>query len=357
MIPRSLAWCAAAALTLGLAGAAGAGPEESGLVHWDPGHGVTVPRYGLWFAGDFTIDADVLEDEPNTIELDDVSLLARWDATDRLSFFTEVRLEDVVAFVDGEGATSGDWDLTVERLYAEALLTPTLTLRAGEFYTPYGLWNVVRRAPLTWTSDRPSITEDVFPQHATGLSLLYQTTWQGWSVDATGYGPAQDVLSARRRDDDELREDGLMFGGRVAVGHTIGPAFAALGLNALGYRPEDRSGWTTVTGADLDVTLGGHLVTGEFTFRISPSGRLTKQGLYLQDVIPLEPYVPVLRNLYGVLRFEQLQPGRGPGAVGGLVGLFWRPAPWLVLRGDYFWASRELDDFEPGFRSAISIMF
>jgi hypothetical protein len=58
-----------------------------------------------------------------------------------------------------------------------------------------------------------------------------------------------------------------------------------------------------------------------------------------------------------VLRFEQLQPGRGPGAVGGLVGLFWRPAPWLVLRGDYFWASRELDDFEPGFRSAISIMF
>ena len=95
-----------------------------------------------------------------------------------------------------ESIARGDAVGWFERLYAEALLTPTLSLRLGEFYTPYGLWNVVRRAPLTWTSDRPSITEDVFPQHATGVSLLYQTTWQGWSVDATEFA-ARRVKDAR----------------------------------------------------------------------------------------------------------------------------------------------------------------
>lgn len=344
------------ALLLGLSTSSPARPVESDGIRWDPGHGITFP-HGLWLAGDLTFDGDLLEHEPASAELNDVSLLARWEPIDRLSFFGELRLDDVFEFVNGEGANSGTYDLTVERLYAEALLTPTVTLRVGEVYTPFGLWNVVRRAPLTWTVERPAITESVFPQHATGLSLLYQATWQGWSVDATTYGPAQDELSFRRRDDDELQEDGLMFGGRVAAGHALGPAFMALGLNALGFRPAGWSEWATVTGADLDVTLADHHVTGEFTFRISPSGRLTRQGLYLQDVIPLTPFVPVVRELYGVLRFEQVQPGHGPSGVGGLVGLWWRPIPMLVLRANYFFTNRTLDHFEPGFRSAVSIMF
>jgi hypothetical protein len=357
MIPRSLGpWCAGAALVLGLSTASPAGPVESDGIRWNPGHGLTAPR-GLWLAGDLTVDGDLLEHEPASAELADVSLLARWEASDRLSFFGELRLDDVVEFVNGEGANSGDWNLTLERLYVEALLTPTLTLRLGEVYTPFGLWNVVRRAPLTWTVERPAITESVFPQHATGLSLLYQATWQGWSVDATTYGPAQDKLSSRGPDEDELPEDGLMFGGRVAAGHAVGPAFMAVGLNALGFHPAGWPGWSTVTGADLDLTLAAHHVTGEFIFRISPNGRLTRQGLYLQDVIPLTPIVPVVRDLYGVLRFEQVQQGHGPTGVGGLVGLWWRPIPLLVLRADYFFTNRTLNHFEPGFRSAVSIMF
>ena len=96
-------------------------------------------------------------------------------------------------------------------------------------------------------------------------------------------------------------------------------------------------------------------------FESSASDRLARfiaqQGLTGKDVIPLTPFVPRLHELYGVLRFEQLQHGHGPTAVGGLVGVFWRPMPWLVLRADYFVADRTLDDFEPGFRSAVSFMF
>jgi hypothetical protein len=343
-------------MLLACSASSAAGWIPSDAIRWDPGNGVTAP-HGVWVAGDLTIGTDVLEHEPVSTELKDVDLLARWDASDRLSFFGELRLDDVMEIVNGEGANFGEWNLTAERLYAEALLTPALTLRAGEIYTPFGLWNVVRRAPLTWTVERPAITESVFPQHATGLSLLYQATWHGWSVDATAYGPAQDTLSSRGPDPDELPERGLMFGGRAAAGHTIGLAFLSLGLNALGFHPSGWSGWATCTGADLDFTLAQHHVTGEFTFRISPDGRLTRQGLYLQDVIPLAPIGSFARDLYGVLRFEQVQQGHGATGVGELVGLWWRPIPPVVLRTDYFFTNRTLNHFEPGFHVAVSFMF
>jgi hypothetical protein len=38
----------------------------------------------------------------------------------------------------------------------------------------------------------------VFPRRATGLDLLYQTTWRGWTFDATMYGPAEDQLAPLR---------------------------------------------------------------------------------------------------------------------------------------------------------------
>lgn len=353
--PSSLSRLLAVALAIGLASGGSVRGEDS-AIGWDPGHGARLPG-GLWLAGDVTADGEVLEGEPASVELDDLSLLARWEPTSRFAFFGEMRLEDLVTLTEGAGVETGTGDVAVERLYAEILLSPTLTLRVGKIYTPFGLWNEVRRAPLTWTVERPAITENVFPQHATGLDLLYQTTWRGWSFDANTYGPAQDELRFRRTDEDDLDENGLMFGGRVAAGHALGPAFAALGLNAAGFRPHDGTDWWTVTGLDLDVAVGGHQLTGELTFRIPPNGRRTLQGLYLQDVIPLEPLLPCAREFYGVLRFEQMQPTRGPSAVGGVVGLFWRPIPPLVLRANYLFANRTVREFEPGFQFGVSLLF
>jgi hypothetical protein len=344
-----------ALLLSGLTAAAGAASLASPIGRYSAGEGITLP-WGLWLAGDLTVGGEVPEHGPAAAEIDDVRLLARWEPTPRLSLFTELRLEDTLEIVEAEGVNTGDVEFLAERLYAEVLLTPTVTLRLGKVFTPFGLWNVIDRAPFTWTIEEPAIVEDVFPTRATGLTLLHRTTWHGWTLDATAYGPAQDAFRFQRSEGVGDAE-GWLAGGRVAAGRAIGGAFASLGLNGAGFRDFERGPWNTATGLDLDLSAAGHELTGELTFSIPGGGGRTVYGLYLQDAVPLEPLGPLARNLYAVLRFEHLQPARGGSAVGGLGGVFWRPHPRLVLRADYLFGNRNIDNFEPGFHGSISLLF
>lgn len=316
--------------------------DPSGVGLWLPGN--------LWLSGDFTLALDVPETQPTSFEIDDVSLLARWEPHSRLAFFGELRLEDLLEVDEEQGVQTSGGEVEIERLYAEVLITPQLTLRVGKVFTPFGLWNVISRGPLTWTVEEPAVTENVFPQRATGLTLLYQKTWRGWSFDATAYGPAQNQIQFRDAEDEGL-DSGLLFGGRMAAGRDLGSAFAALGVNAAGFRPHDRSTWTTATGLDLEVGVGGHEITGELTYRVPAAGGRTEHGLYLQDAIP------IVRPLYGVLRFEYFRPRQGPGASAQLVGLFWRPVPNLVLKADYIFGTRALENLETGFQASLSLLF
>lgn len=314
----------------------------------DPsGEGFVVPGTGLWFGGDMTVSGAVKEDEPAVIELDDLSLLVRYEPSPRLGFFTELRLDETIALVEGVGVERGSADISIERLYMDVLLGPHLTLRGGKFYTPFGLWNVIRRAPLTWTVEEPAVAEATFPRRATGLSLVYQTTWHGWSFDATGYGPAQDELALR-----QTTESGLMAGGRTAVGRSLGPVYAAVGLNGLGFEDHGTGRWADAYGADLDLTFRGHLLTGEFDYtHLRGPGVSREFGSYLQDAIP------ITSTLWGVLRVEHFQPRRGPSGVAGQTGLFWRPVPYLIIKTDYLFGDRIEDVMEPGFHASVALFF
>jgi hypothetical protein len=315
----------------------------------EAGGGYVVPGTRLWLGGDVTVAGGVPEDGPAFLELDDVSLLARYDLAPRLGFFTELRLENTIELLEGIGVERGSADISIERLYAEALLTPRLTIRGGKFYTPFGLWNVIHRAPLTWTVDAPEIVEETFPIRATGLSLAYQTTWRGWSVDATAYGPAQDKLALRQTPDSE---SGLMAGGRTAIGRVLGPAWGALGVSAMGFEDDATQRWAQGYGTDVELTLFGHHVMGEFDYIDLHPRRVGRElGFYLQDAIP------ITQTLYGVLRAEYLElRDEGPGT-GGLVGLFWQPRPHLILKADYQFGDRVGDTLEPGFIASVTLFF
>jgi hypothetical protein len=278
--------------------------------------------------------------------LDEVDLLLRYEPMPRLSFFSETRLDNTVIFEESRGVETGSGDLSIERLYADILLTPQLTLRAGKLLTPFGLWNVIRRAPLSWTVERPPVTEKTFPEHTTGLSLTYQTTWHGWSFDATGYGPAQDQLSFRQSD-----EGDLLFGGRVATGHSVGPAFVTVGLDEAGFDDTESDRWADTWGTDVEVDVAGHQITGEFAYSLLRGDVSREVGGYVQDAIPM------LSNLYGILRFDYFQPRRGPGDVGGLIGVFWRPYQPLIVKLNYQFANRQTDNLNPGLLMSVSLFF
>lgn len=317
--------------------------DASGLGLFLPGN--------LWISGDVTLAVDVPETEPASAEVDDLSLLARWEPLGRLAFFGELRVEDPFEVVEGEGIVHEGREVLLERLYAEVIVSPAVSLRIGKVFTPFGLWNVVTRAPLTWTLEEPAVVENVFPQRATGLSLLFRKSWRAWSFDATVYGPAQNEIQFRSTDDEGL-DAGLLFGGRVVASRSFGEAYAAVGLNAAGFRSHDGSRpWATATGIDLELSVAGHELTGELTYRVPTTGGRTEHGLYLQDAIPL------IGPLHGVLRFEYFRPRRGPAAVGQLVGLFYRPLPNLILKADYLFATRRLENLEPGFRASVSVLF
>jgi hypothetical protein len=350
------AWVVASMLlALCLAASAGAESSADAIPGGSLGNGIELP-HRLWIAGDVTFHGQVPEELPSRVEIDDLSLLARWEATERLTLFGELRMEDFFEAEAGRGALlPSQWQFVFERLYAEALVTPALSVRLGTIYTPFGLWNVVRRSPFTWTVEEPAIADDVFPTHSTGLSLLYQTTWQGWSFDATAYGPVQDTARWGHTGEDDER--GWLTGTRVAVGRILGPAFGSVGLNAAGFRGRGESTWGTVFGLDSELDFGGHQVTGELTWRLPGSGQRSVHGLYVQDVIRLEPLIPHTHDLYGVLRFEYFQPGTGRAEIGGILGLFWRPVPSLVLRVDYTFGSRTLERFQPGLNTSISFLF
>jgi hypothetical protein len=282
-----------------------------------------------------------------------LGLLVRYELSPSLAFFNETDLEDTVTLVEHEGIERGSRILLLERLYFEWTIDPALSLRVGKFLTPFGIWNVVRRAPLTWTVDRPVATQNAFPEHTTGASLLYETTRHGWTVDATAYGQAQDELVRGTSDVSASAAAGY----RAVVGHTLGPAYLALGTSGIGFKNEDTERWEDAYGVDLDLTVWRNHLTAEFAYSHLRERRASRElSFYVQDVFPL------YGTLSGVLRFEHIEPRRGTVVNGPLIRLAWRPVPHVLLKANYQFADHvgpDSDRFglQPGFLAAVTLYF
>ena len=89
----------------------------------------------------------------------------------------------------------------IERVYIEWAIHPNLSLRVGQFLTPYGIWNVDHGSPTVIPIERPFVIGmEVFPERQTGFELfgryeLSASTTLGYHATlSNGAGPASEWL-------------------------------------------------------------------------------------------------------------------------------------------------------------------
>jgi hypothetical protein len=94
--------------------------------------------------------------------------------------FLDNSAEDVANF-----SRPSQWGgIVIERAYVEYDLTEHLTLRAGHWLTPYGIWNIDHGSPVIIGVFRPYIIgEQFFPEHQTGFELFGDVHREGFKLD------------------------------------------------------------------------------------------------------------------------------------------------------------------------------
>jgi hypothetical protein len=104
--------------------------------------------------------------------------------------------------------------ITIERLHIEYDLLSNLTIRVGQFLTPYGIWNVDHGSPTIISIRAPYVIgEALFPVEQVGLQLFGRTYFSELAIEyhltlSNGRGPIGDT---RDLDDNKAIGGRLVF--------------------------------------------------------------------------------------------------------------------------------------------------
>lgn len=238
--------------------------------------------------------------------------------------------------------------IVIERAYVEYDLTDHLTIRAGHWLTPYGVWNIDHGSPVILGTFRPYIIgEQYFPEHQTGLDLF-------GSHDLDGFRIGAHVTASNGRGATEAQADQdnhLAFGARLSLdtpwGLKVGGSYYRGRYTGLPPGPglAAETYLEAAYGGDLQYDRGPLHLQGEIIARdrhypgtsptlLSPSGGPSDRhelGFYALAGYRFD-------RMWNVMPFVSLER-QNPSdhtlytqVTGEYVGLNFRPAPSLVFK-------------------------
>lgn len=308
--------------------------------------GRAIPGTNLTLGGYATVSLENLRHEPSRAALDDASLFLWWDNGGRWKLFSELDYENLLSSrttADGRGKRY----LALERAYADYAFSNNASLRVGKFLTPIGRWNLIHATPLVWTTSRPLITTQVFPDNVTGLMVNGTAAVAGKDVDYSVYTSRGGDFRANP-DQDPFSD---AFGTHVAVQL---PMNLRLGASLAEFEQQSqRDEKKRLIGLDFFWSRNRYELTGEGVYRYSDKGgNRDERGAFVQLAAPLSA------RLYAVARYEFYRRELEPDAVRlWVTGLNYRLTPGVVLKAEWIDGENNRIAAPTGFMSSLSILF
>jgi hypothetical protein len=224
---------------------------------------IVTPRLSTFYVGNFNL---YLSAE-----------LGRWRSLSEVRF---TYLPDGTTTFDTTTGTAGristaypdyaDWNrskkvggVIIERVSLEYSADSLLTVRVGQFLTPYGIWNVDHGSPVVIGVTRPYIVgNEWLPSHQTGLELL-----GSYAIKATQVGYHLTLSNGRGPIDTyQDLDSNKAIGWRIWVKH-----YTSIGTMALGT-----SGYK---GRYTDSTTSYAMTNGQFTTQFPETERYDELSL------------------------------------------------------------------------------
>lgn len=307
---------------------AAAPARAGGVKDYKLGHGIDLGPFN--FAGYSNLVAKVPRHGSRALVLDDLSLFVAGHAGRFVNPFAETEFTQFdVARSASDGSKRRNGDLVLERLYNDAYLTNTTTLRFGKMLTPVGQWNEVHAAPLVLTTVRPAVTHRNFSEYTTGLSVLYSDPYARFP-DVQVYWQPSGELSERPSSLTVHRYD------RVAGAHVSFPIglLDKVGLSFQHSKDVDHV-VQSLYGLDFHYTFDKLTLQGEGTFSDINEGatahaRDTEWGAYAAASY-------ALTDKWSVHGWYEGFADRTRSSVAQdlLFGFAYRPLSAMVLRAEY----------------------
>jgi hypothetical protein len=168
--------------------------------------------------------------------------------------------------------------IMIQRMYLEWTLHSLLTVRAGQYLTPYGIWNVDHGSPTYIPVRRPyAIGNGWFPEHQTGFELFGR--WNASGSSTVGYHLTLSNGAGAISDYRDL-DANKAIGGRLYWEHV---GFGLLRAGVSGYYGRDTSAQPSIiirSNGSVDV---GQRVTVQYdSLSIAGDVLFTYKGLHVQ---------------------------------------------------------------------------